>query len=136
MLEELDDVLHAVQGLGFLLLAEVLALGGVLLEFEVGEAAGLLDFVNDDVVGVVPECSGADLELLDVAQAVVFGRFADGEDAVKEVVESLGAGEVVLGNGAGERALGRVGDDEDGPAVLLFQLHQFHHKEAGVHAFV
>ena len=79
----------------------MLTLGGVLLEFEVGESVGLLNLVDDDVVGVVAEGTGADLELLDVAQALVFGRFADGEDAVKEVVEFLGASEVVLGDGAG-----------------------------------
>lgn len=133
---ELDDVLYAVQGFCLPLFAEVLTLGGVLLEFEVGESVGLLDLVDDDVVGVVAEGTGADLELLDVAQALVFGRFADGEDAVEEVVEFLGTSEVVLGNGAGEGALGRVGDDEDGPAVLLLELHQFHHKEAGIYAFV
>lgn len=136
LLEELDDVLYAVQGLGLFLLAEVLALGGVFLEFEVGEAAGLLDLVDDDVVGVVAEGSGADLELLDVAEALVLGGFADGEDGVKEVVELLASGEVVLGDGAGERALGRVGDDEDGPAVLFLELHEFHHGEAGIDAFV
>ena len=133
---ELDDVLDAVQGLGLFLLAEVLTLGGVLLEFEVGEAVGFLDLVDDDVVGVVTEGSGADLELFDVAQALVFGRFADGEDAVEEIVEFLGAGEVVLGDGAGEGALGRVGDNQDRPAVLLLELHQFHHEEAGIYAFV
>ena len=136
LLEELDDVLYAVQGLGLLLLAEVPALGGVFLEFEVGESVGLLDLVDDDVVGVVAEGTGADFELLDVAQALVLGRFADGKDAVKEVVELLGASEVVLGDGAGEGALGGVRDDQDGPAVLLLELHQFHHKEAGIYAFI
>lgn len=136
LLEELDDVLYAVQGLGLLLLAEVLALGGVFLEFEVGEAIGLLNLVDDDVVGVVAEGSGADFQLLDVAEALVLCGFPDGEDAVKEVVELLGAGEVVLGDGAGKAALGRVGDNEDGPAVLFLELHQFHHEEAGIDAFV
>ena len=33
-------------------------------------------------------------------------------------------------------ALGRVGDDEDGPGVLLFESQEFHHEGAGVLAFL
>ena len=29
-----------------------------------------------------------------------------------------------------------MGDDEDGPAVFLLQLHEFHHEQAGIDAFV
>lgn len=133
---ELDDVFCAVEGFGFFLFAEVFALGGIFFEFEVGEAAGFFDFVDDDVVGIVAEGAGADFELFDVAEAFVPGGFADGEDGVEEVVEFFGSGEVVLGDGAGEGAFGGVGDDEDGPAVFLFELHEFHHEDAGVYAFV
>ena len=133
---ELEDLLGSVDGIGFLLFAQMLTLGGEFLELEVREGVGLLDLVDDDVGGVVAELTGADFQLLDVAQVFVFGGLADGKDTVKEIVELLGTGQVVLGDGAGEAALGCVGDDEDGPAVLLFELHEFHHEEARVHAFV
>ena len=58
------------------------------------EAVSGVYLADDDVVGVVAVLSGADLQLLDVAQACVLGALADGEDAVEEVVEFLGAGEV------------------------------------------
>ena len=107
-----------------------------LLEFEVDVAVGLIDFVDDDVVGVVAEFTGSHLQLLYISQACILGGFADGEHGVEEVVELLGAGEVVLGDGAGEAALGRMGDDQERPAILLLEIHQLHHKDAGVHTFV
>ena len=105
-------------------------------ELEMDVTAGLDDLADHDVVGTVAELTGSDFELLDIAQAGVLGGFADGKDTVKEVVEFLGAGQVVLGDGAVERALGGVGDDQQGPAVALFEIHELHHEDAGVHAFV
>ena len=63
-------------------------------------------------VGVVSVFSCSDLYLFDVAEAVVFVAFADGEDAVKEVVEFLASGQVVLGAGVGLQY----------PALLLILL--------------
>ena len=99
------------------------------------EAVSGVYLADYDVVGVVAVLSGADLELLDVAQACVLGALADGEDAVEEVVEFLGAGEVVLGDGVAHVALWGVGYDEEGPAVFLFQRHELHHEEAGYVTF-
>ena len=110
-------------------------LAGVADESEVEEAVSWVYLVDYDVVGVVAVFSGADLDLLDVAQAGVLGALADGEDAVEEVVELLGAGEVILGDGVAHVALWGVGYDEEGPAVFLFQRHEFHHEETGYIAF-
>ena len=76
------------------------------------EAVSGVYLADYDVVGVVAVLSGADLQLLDVAQAGVLGALADGEDAVEEVVEFLGAGEVGLGDGVAHVALWGVGYDE------------------------
>ena len=74
--------------------------------------------------------------MFDVAEAFVFGALADGEYAVEEVVEFLGSGEVVLGDGACEVSFRGVGDDEQTPSVLFLEVHQFHHKESGIYSFV
>ena len=111
-----------------------LATGGEV--FEVDEVVVLLDLIDQDIVGVVAEGTVADLHLLDVADALPLGGGADGDDAVKEVEKALGAAEVVLGNGAGERAFGRVGDDEEGPSVLELQEFEVLHEGAGIGAFV
>lgn len=74
--------------------------------------------------------------MFDVAEAVVFVAFADGEDAVKEVVEFLASGQVVLGDWVGKVSLGGVGDDEDGEVVFLLELHEFHHEDTCCFAFV
>ena len=136
LLKQFLDILVLCLGIVLGTLPQVVILRGELSEGEVDVAVDLNDLIDHDVVGVVAEFAGADLELLDVAQGVVLGGFADGEDGVEEVVEFLGAGEVVLGDGAGEGSFGRVGDDQQGPAVLLLEVHQFHHEDAGVHAFV
>lgn len=105
-------------------------------ELEVDVAVGLFDFVEEDIGGVVAVFSGSDFKLFDIAEAVVFCGLADGEDGVEEVVEFFAAGEVVLCDGAGEGAFGGVGYDEQGPAVAFLEVHQFHHKESGIDAFV
>ena len=115
---------------------EMLFFGGEFFEFEVDEAVGLFDFIDYDVGGVVAEFSGSDFELLYVSEAAVFGGFAYGEDAVEEVVEFLGSGEVVLGDGACEVSFRGVGDDEQTPSVLFLEVHQFHHEESGIYSFV
>lgn len=99
-------------------------------------AVGLDDFVDQDIVAVVAEFTGSHFQLLYISQACVLGALADGEHGVKEVVEFLGTGQVVLGDGAGEASLGRMGDDQERPAVLLLEVHQFHHKDAGIHTLV
>ena len=132
---EVEDVLHLCGVLVSFPGPEVLLFGGVAYGLEVEEAVSGVYLADYDVVGVVAVLSGADLQLLDVAQACVLGALADGEDAVEEVVEFLGAGEVVLGDGVAHVALWGVGYDEEGPAVFLFQRHELHHEEAGYVAF-
>lgn len=67
---------------------------------QMDEVVVLLDFIDQDVVGVVFEGAMADLDLLDVADALALCGGADGNHAVKEVEEAFGAAEVVLGDGA------------------------------------
>ena len=83
-----------------------------LLELEVDVATGADNLIDDDVITIVEEFPCTYLELLDVADSFLLGAFADGDDAVEEVVEFLAAGKVVLGDGAAEAALGGVGHDE------------------------
>ena len=96
-------------------------LAGVTDEFKVEEAITGIYLVDYDVVRVIAVFPGADLNLLDIAQTVVLGALADGEDAVEEVVEFLGAGEVVLGDGVAHVPFRGVGNNQQGPAVFLFQ---------------
>lgn len=110
--------------------------GGEFLEREVDIAVGLFDFIDYDIVGVVTVFACPDFKLFDVAEPVVFGGFAYGEHAVEEIVEFLGACEVVLGDWTGEGAFGRMGYYQERPAVAFLEVHQFHHKESGVDAFV
>ena len=86
----------------FCSLLEVFCFCGEFFEFEAEEVSHFFDFIDYDVGGVVFEGSCSDFDLFDVAEAFVFGALADGEYAVEEVVEFLGSGEVVLGDGAHE----------------------------------
>ena len=85
-------------------------LAGVTDEFKVEEAITGIYLVDYDVVRVIAVFPGA-----------VLGALADGEDAVEEVVEFLGAGEVVLGDGVAHVPFRGVGNNQQGPAVFLFQ---------------
>ena len=86
----------------FCSLFEMFCFGCKFFEFEAEEVTGFLYFIYQDVGCVVFECSSSDFDLFDVAESFVFGALAYGEYAVEEVVEFLGAGEVVLGDGAHE----------------------------------
>ena len=132
---EVEGVLHPGCVLFCVFGLEVLGFAGVAYGLEVEEAVTWVYLADDYVIGVVAVFSGADLELLDVPETGVLGALADGEDTVEEVVELFGAGEVVLGDGVAHVALGGVGYDEQGPAVFLFEGHEFHHEEAGYVAF-
>lgn len=93
-----DVVLHRVVVM-FAWFAEVAVFGCEFFEYEVDIAVSLDYFIDHYIVGSVAEFSCPDFELFDVAQAFVFGGFAYGEYGVEEVVELLGACEVVLGDG-------------------------------------
>ena len=89
MIFEVEDILHLCRVFVIFFRFEVFFLAGVADEFEVQEAVSGVYFIDYHIVGVVAVFSGSDLDLLDIAQAVVLGALADGEDAVKEVVEFL-----------------------------------------------
>ena len=108
---------------------------GVALDLETEAAVGLGDVEDDDVVGVVLVFAGADFDLLEVAEAVVFGAAGEGYAGVEEVDELGAAGEVVLGDGFPAAPLGGVGDDDGGEVVEFFEADEFHHKTAGGGAF-
>lgn len=60
----------------------------------------------------------------------------DGHHAVEVVEQALAAGKVVLGDGAGEGALGGVGDDQERPSVLALEFQKVHHELAGIDTLV
>ena len=66
----------------------MLGLGAGLDEFKVGEAVGLDNLVDEDVAGVVVLFTGAVLDLLDVAVALVFCVEANGDGAVSKKLMS------------------------------------------------
>lgn len=99
MREQIQDVLIPLGQLIVFLLLQVLPFGVITLELEMDEGVALLDFIHHHIVVAVPEFTSPDFQLLDIAQAAVLGTFADCKHAVKEVIEFLAAGEIVLGNG-------------------------------------
>ncbi len=115
---------------------EVVGLVGIALDLEAEAAVGLGDVEDDDIVGVVLVFTGADLDLLEVAEAVVFGAAREGYAGIEEVDELGAAREVVLGDGLPATALGRVGDDDGGEGVEFLEADEPHHKAAGGGAFL
>ena len=80
------DALELFFFVAFCAFSQVLFFCGVFFEFKVDEGGGFFKFIDYDVISVVKKFSSSDLELLDVAESVIFGRFTYGEDAVEEVV--------------------------------------------------
>lgn len=105
-------------------------------ERELEEVIGLDNLINKDVGAAVEDFRAAGLELLYVADVGIPGALADGKDAVEVVVQALAAGKVVLGDGAGKVALGRVGDDKHRPAPSLFQGHPLDQETSRINALV
>ena len=132
--EDFDDLVIVV-GCG-VAGAEVVIFIGIALNLEAEAAVGLGDVEDDDVVGVVAVFAGADLDLLEVAESVVFGAACEGYAGVEEVDELGAAGKVVLGDGFPAPALGCVGYDDGGEGVEFLEADEFHHKAAGGGAFL
>ena len=133
---QVDELLQ-VFGFGeFVLWAEVVGFFDVVLEDELGVALDLLQAVEDDVVRVVLEGSGADFDLLDVAEEVVFGGAADGDAGVEEVHQFGAAGQVVLGHWGAGLAFGRVADDDESEAVLALEGEDLLHESSGGFTFL
>ena len=86
---EVEDVKFLLGEFVFCSLFEVVCFYCEFFEFEAEEVAHFFDFIDEDIAGVIFECSGAYFDLLDVAEAFIFCALAYGEDAVKEVVEFL-----------------------------------------------
>ena len=116
-------------------LLQVLALGAGTQGAEVDVAAVFHDFAGDDVAGSVFKFSVPDFDLFDVLEVFVLGALADGEDAVKEVVQAGASGKVVPCDGTVEGAFGRVGDDEQVPVVFVLELLELLHELACIYAF-
>ncbi len=133
-LEDFDDLVVVV-GCA-VATSEVVGFVGIALNLEAEAAVGLGNVEDDNVVGVVPVFACADFDLLEVAEAVVFGAACEGYAGVEEVDELGAAGEVVLGDGFPATALGRVGYDYGGEGVEFLEADEFHHKAAGGGAFL
>ena len=135
LVEALDVEVAGVDVL-FRAFLQVLTLRAGAQRAEMGETAFFHNLAGDDVAGAVFKFPVADFDLLDVFEAFVLGGLADGEHAVEEVVETGAAGKVVPGDGAVERTLGRVGDDEKVPVVLVLELLELLHERSGIHALL
>ena len=132
---EVDELLK-IFGLGdFVFGAEVVCLAGVVFKYELEAAVHLADAVEDDVVGVVLILSGADFDLLDVAEIGVFGAAADGDACVEEVHQFGASGQVILRHWGAGLALRGMADYDQGEAVLLFEEEDLLHESAGGFAF-
>ena len=116
--------------------AYLLRFGGVLDEFEVGEAVGFNDLVDEDIAGIVVLLPRPVLDLLDVAVALVFGAEADGDGAVEEVDELGAAGEAVLGHDLVAVDLWGVGQDDEGEAEGFLELDEALHEFGGGGGFL
>ena len=133
---ELEDFDNLVVVVGAFTVLEVVVLFGVALEFELQEAAAFGHIIDDDILGIVAVFSGADLDLLEVAEVVVLRAAGKSYAGIEEVYELGGACKVILGNRLPSATLGRVGDDDGREAVFLLEPDEFHHKAAGGGAFL
>lgn len=122
LLVERADIEVAGVDVFFRALLKVLPLRTGVQEAEVDEGVVVDYLAGDDVLRAVFKLAVADLDLLDVAEVLVFGGLADGEDAVEEIEQAGAAGQVVSRDGAAESALGRVGDDQEVPVVLYLDV--------------
>lgn len=133
---QVDEFLQ-VFGFGeFVLGTEVVGLLDIILEHERGVALNLLQAIEDDIVRVVLEGSGADFDLLDVAEEVVLGGTADGNAGIEEVHQFGAAGKVVLGHRGAGFPFGRVADDDEGQMVLALEGRDLLHEGAGGFSFL
>ncbi len=74
---EQEDLGFGVVDFVWFFLAEVFGFGGEFPEAEFEEATVFLDFIDEDVSGVITEGADSDFDLFDVAEAFVFGGLAD-----------------------------------------------------------
>ena len=133
---ELEDFDNLIIVVGTFTVLEVVVLFGIALEFELQEAAAFGYIIDDDILGIVAVFSGADLDLLEVAEVVVLSAAGESNAGIEEVDELGGARKVVLGDGLPSATFGRVGDDDGREAVFLLEPDEFHHKAAGGGAFL
>ena len=115
---------------------EVIAFTGIADQGESKETIGLDDFIEEDIISAVLDFTGPGLQLLDIPEFVIPARHTDGEGAVKEVVQALAPGQVILVDWPGGVALGSMGYHEDRPILLLLQVHQFYHETSCIGALL
>lgn len=116
--------------------SQVFAFTGIADEGELKETLGLDDFIEEDVISAVLDLTGPGLELLDIPELVIPAGHTDGEGAVKEVVQALAPGQVILGDWPGGVTLGGMGYYKDRPILLLLQVHQFYHETSCIGALL
>lgn len=128
---EVDEFLQ-VFGLGEGILgAEVIGFADGVFIDELGVAPDLLEFEEKNLLSVVLVDAGADLDLLDVAEASVLGAAADGDAGIEEVHQFGTAGQVILGERAAGFPFGRMPDNDQGEAVMALEGEDFLHESAG-----
>ena len=91
---------------------QVLRLNTKFYELEVNVATFVGDLVDQDVIAAVFLFTGTDFQLLDVTQAFILGGLANGHHTVEVVEQALGTCQIVLRDGAGEGAFGRMRDNQ------------------------
>ena len=115
---------------------QMIALTGIANQGESKEAIGLDDFIEEDIISAVLDLTGPGLELLYIPELVIPAGHTDGEGAVKEVVQALAPGQVILSDWPGGVTLGGMGYYKDRPILLLLQVHQFYHETSRIGALL
>ena len=127
---EFEDFYDFVIVVGTVTILEVIVFFGISLYLEFEEAVSLGDVEDDNILCIVAVFTGADLDLLEVAEVVVLGAAGEGDTGIEEVDEFCGAGEVVLGDGLPASAFRCVGYDYGCQVVFFLKSDEFHHKTA------
>ena len=81
------------------LLLQVLRLLSIPLMKKMDITIIICDFINNDIIGIIDIFTSSYLHLFDKLDPLILCRLSNGKDVIKEVVEFLGASQVVLGNG-------------------------------------
>lgn len=111
LLAEFENADFGFTGFRGIAVTEMFFFGGEFTEIEAQKAAFFVDFIDEDVPGIVAESPCPDLDLLDITEVLALSTLTDGKYGVEKVVEFLASGKVILGNRTGKISLWCVGDD-------------------------